>query len=121
MAGRWKSLHAYRSGQFSIVIDSNLTPLQQEGKQNLEKVVNEIDELKRAHQKEMESLDRELSLLKFSSKIKQDSEHEAHQAVQRAKAKDEKTWADFSMSNPAEYGQIQLLYQINDCVLKVAE
>merc|ERR1712190_555036 len=121
MAGRWKDLHPYRSGSFSIVVDSNLTPKQQEGSKNLERIVDQIDELKKKHQEDVQRLDKELSELKSCTKIMKDREDAANQALERAKAKDEKTWADFSMSNPAEYSQIQLLYQINECVLKVAE
>merc|ERR1712066_754174 len=121
MAGRWKELYSYRSGSFSIVIDFNLTPKQRDGKENLDRIVDEIDGLKRAHQQEMHSYDAEFSFLQASTQIKLDKEQEARAAVERAKAKNEKTWADFSMSNPVEYSQIQLLYQINDCILKVAE
>lgn len=121
-AGRWKKLYPYRSGtSFSIVIDSNLTPKQRQGKENLERIVDQIDALKVKHQEEMQSLDAKLSNLKSCTKIKLDSEREAEEAVERVKAKNVGTWADFSMSNPVEYSQIQLLYQINDCILKVAE
>merc|ERR1711920_252390 len=113
--------YSYRSGSFSIVIDSNLTPKQRDGKENLDRIVDEIDGLKLAHQQEMQSYDAEFSSLQASTQIKLDKEQEARAAVERAKAKNEKTWADFSMSNPVEYSQIQLLYQINDCILKVAE
>lgn len=120
MAGRWKDLHPYRSGSFSIVIDSNLTPRQQEGKANMDRIVDKIDELKTEHQANMERMDRELSTLRNTIHIKRDAEKQAEAALDKAKAKDEKTWSDFCMSNPAEFSEIRLLYEINDCILKVA-
>merc|ERR1712039_435295 len=69
----------------------------------------------------MQGLDAELSELRSCTKIMLDREREAEDAVKKTKAQNEKTWAEFSMSNPVEYSQIQLLYQINECILKVAE
>lgn len=121
MAGRWKDCTPYCSGSFSIVVDSDLTPLQRDGKANLEHIVDQIDDLKRKHQEKLTGLGGELSKLQAVTSIKHDREREAKEAVERAKGNFEQTLADFSMSNPVEYSQIMLLYQINECILKVAE
>lgn len=120
MAGRWKDLYSYTSGSFSIVLDSNLTLAQQDGKANMDRIVDECGALKQKHRTNMERMDGQLSRLRNTIHIKRDAESQAQVALDRAKAKDEKTWADISMSNPEEFSQIRLLYEVNDCILKSA-
>jgi len=126
MDGRWGDLHSYSTCSqwgttFSIEIDSNLKPAQKEAMNNMNRIVDEVAELKRKHQEEAMELNSKASELRATIKVQKNAEEEARRAMDKAKATDEVSWANFSMSHPVEYSTIKRLYEVNDCVQKAAE
>lgn len=122
--GKWSELlelGTYRSGSFSITVDSKLTRRQKEGVQNLENFIDQADKTNEQFLADMVSLEKTEASAKAALEKNKSHEQASRKDCELAKKAAEPHWAVFKARHPIEYSEIQMVYAVKDYILKVAQ
>jgi hypothetical protein len=106
---------------FSITVDSDLTPKQKQGAKLMDDYIKEADTLKDKHLATMTAHEQELSTHKALLDRHKTAEEAARQRSEEAKAAAEPSWHVFAAKHPIEFNNIQMLYNVKECIVKVAQ
>jgi hypothetical protein len=122
MSKQWGKLRPYTSGNFSVKLDTNLTPAQRDAESNYKKAVDELDQAKKDFNKKIEGgKSRMYDLEHVKMPQLKDIIKEAEEELNKLVANGDGSWEAFMLKHPIEYAQITLLYEVSENVGKVSE
>lgn len=121
MSQRWSKLHPYSSNGFSIVIDATLTPEQKAATEQMTKLVDEAEALKKERQSNIDPVYKECESGKAKLEALKRAEATARELYNKAqRIGEQESWHEFKLKYPNEYAQITLLYDVNRCIGRAA-
>jgi len=123
MSGRFSQLPQgeYSCGSFSFTRDSTLTPAQATASKLMDDYIDKVDDLKNKHTEKANGIESKIKLLDAELPLLEAAKENAKKKLDDAQSKDEElAWASFATSNPVEYSQIKLLFNVNTFITKVA-
>ena len=100
----------YRSGSFSVIIDSEMTSEQKKGMDLLAEYISELDQMKQSHQVKMMELSTAKMQCSEALLLAREKKTKAEQRVKEAEQKNEPLWSMFAASHPVEFSEVKMLY-----------